>query len=91
MKAGTGVNVEIGVNVGILVAAGLGVHVGGRVRGTEVCDGWKLTAGLPQAGNKIISNEAINNNFLLIELLILKILRLMICLVYDSDVLTSMG
>ena len=81
----------MGVNVGMAVAAGVGVHVGGRVNGTEVWVGRVLAAGLPQAGNKMISNETIKNNFLLIELLILKILRLIICLVYDSDVLTSMG
>lgn len=33
---------------------GLGVHVGGRVNGTEVCGGWKLAVGLPQAERNII-------------------------------------
>ena len=67
MKAGTGVKVGISVNVEIAVASGLGVHVGGRVNGAEVCGGWELVIELPQADNKMISNKAINNNFLLME------------------------
>jgi hypothetical protein len=66
---GTGVKVGISVNVGIgmYVAAGLGVQVGGRDNGEEVCGGLAFVIELPQADNKMISNEAINNNFLLIE------------------------
>ena len=37
-----------------MVAAGLGVHVGGRVNGKEVCGGWELVVGLPQAERNII-------------------------------------
>lgn len=36
------------------VAAGLGVHIGGRVNGTEVCGDWELAVGLPQAERNII-------------------------------------
>jgi hypothetical protein len=64
---GTGVKVGISVNVGMDVAAGLGVQVGGRDNGAEVCGGLEFVIELPQADNKMISNEAINNNFLLIE------------------------
>jgi myo-inositol-hexaphosphate 3-phosphohydrolase len=60
------------------VAAGVGVHVGGNVNGAEVCGGWELAVGLPQAGNNTISNEAINKNFLLMEWRILQVLRLTI-------------
>jgi len=65
--AGTGVKVGISVNVGINVAAGLGVQVGGMGNGAEVCEGRELVIGLPQTDNKMMSNEAINNNLLLME------------------------
>ena len=60
------------------LAAGLGVHVGGRVDGEEVDKGWALAVGLLQAGNNVISNAAINKFFLLIEWRVLQVLRLMI-------------
>jgi len=49
------------------VAGGLGVQVGGRVNGTEVCGGWESAVGLPQAGIRMIRNEAITRDFLLFE------------------------
>ena len=36
------------------LAAGLGVHVGGRVKGEEVGKGWALAVGLAQAERNII-------------------------------------
>ena len=59
VKAGTGVKVGIWVKVGMAVAIGLGVHVGGRVNGTEVCGGWGLAVGLPQAERNMISSNTL--------------------------------
>ena len=59
MKAGTAVKVGIGVNVEMAVAAGVGVHVGGRVKGMEVCGGREVAIGLPQVErNRIHKNKA---------------------------------
>ena len=49
------------------VAAEVGVQVGGRVSGTEVCAGWELSVELPQADIKMSSKEVMNIDFLLME------------------------